>query len=144
MVGKAIVMEVGVWGMAGGVVATFATAATTWTFSRRQARVELAKLEQEIATIKAERESDMKSAEVQIMEQYRELYTKMLSDVGVQLDSLKKENSDIRKENHDRRDISDGMRREIQSLHIELEVLRSELKQIKNTYPCTDCPRRLS
>ena len=136
-------MEVGVWGMAGSVVATFATAATTWVFSRKQSRVELGKLEQEIATMKAERESDMKSAEVQIMEQYRELYTKMLSDVGAQLEHLKKENSDIRKENTERRDISDNMRREIQALHIELEVLRSELTQIKNTYPCTDCPRRL-
>jgi DNA repair exonuclease SbcCD ATPase subunit len=136
-------MEVGVWGMAGSVVATFATAATTWVFSRKQSRVELGKLEQEIATMKAERESEMKSAEVQIMEQYRELYTKMLSDVGAQLEHLKKENSDIRKENTERRDISDNMRREIQALHIELEVLRAELKQIKNTYPCTDCPRRL-
>lgn len=135
-------MEVGVWGMAGGVVATFATAATTWVFSRKQSRVERGKLEQEIATMKAERESEMKSAEVQIMEQYRELYTKMLSDVGAQLEHLKKENSDIRKENTERRDISDNMRREIQALHIELEVLRAELKQIKNTYPCTDCPRR--
>ena len=136
-------MEVGVWGMAGSVVATFATAATTWVFSRKQSRVELGKLEQEIATMKSERESDMKSAEVTIMEQYRELYTKMLSDVGVQLENLKKENSDIRKENTERRDISDNIRREIQALHIELEVLRSELTQIKNTYPCTDCPRRL-
>lgn len=134
-------MEIGVLGLAGGVVATFATAATTWLFSRRQAMVELAKLEQEIATMRAERESDVKSAEVQIMEQYRELYTKMLGDVGAQLEGLKKENSEIRKENHDRRDISDGMRREIQNLHIELEMLRAELELIKNTYPCSDCPR---
>lgn len=135
-------MEVGVLGLAGGAATTFITAWTTWFFSRRQARVELAKLEQEIETMKAQRSSEVKSAEVEIMEKYRELYAKMLDDVGQQLNDLKTENHEIRKENTERRDISDGMRREIQTLHIELESLRAELKQMKTEFPCVDCPRR--
>lgn len=135
-------MEVGFLGVIGSAVATFAAAGTTWVFSRRQARVELGKLEQEIETMKAQRSSEVKSAEVEIMEKYRELYTAMLSDVSGQLNDLKIENTEIRKENIERRDISDKMRREIQTLHIELEQLRSELKQMKTDFPCVDCPRR--
>ena len=135
-------MEVGILGLAGGAATTFITAWTTWFFSRRQARVEQAKLEQEIETMKAQRSSEVKSAEVEIMEKYRELYTAMLSDVSGQLNDLKVENNEIRKENIERRDISDKMRREIQTLHIELEQLRAELKQMKTDFPCADCPRR--
>jgi chromosome segregation ATPase len=142
-------MEVGILGLAGGVLTTFATAATTWVFSRRQARVELAKLEQEIETMRTQRTADVKSAEVEIMEKYREMYTKMLDDVSEQLTHLKADNEAIRKENTERRDYNEEVRRELRSVHVELEDTRKQLAQVlaelesmKQTYPCADCPRR--
>jgi septal ring factor EnvC (AmiA/AmiB activator) len=144
-------MEVGILGLAGGVVATFATATTTWLFSRRQAMVETEKLQQEIETMRTQRKADVKSAEVEIMEKYREMYTKMLDDVSEQLTHLKADNDQIRKENIERRDYNEEVRRELKSVHVELEDTRkqlanvlSELESMKQTYPCTDCPRRLS
>jgi chromosome segregation ATPase len=136
-------MEVGIWGMVGGVVTTFATAATTWAFSRKQSKVEIDKLRQEVETMEAKRESDVKTAEIEIMERYRELYNAMVEDLGKQLSQIKVENELIRKENVERRDLSDSMRREIQSLHIEIDGLRKELTQLKSDFPCADCPRRV-
>jgi septal ring factor EnvC (AmiA/AmiB activator) len=151
MVAKQKVMEVGILGLAGGVVATFATAATTWLFSRRQAQVETEKLQQEIETMRTQRKADVKSAEVEIMEKYREMYTKMLDDVSEQLTHLKADNEAIRKENIERRDYNEEVRRELKSVHVELEDTRkqlanvlAELESMKQTYPCSDCPRRLS
>ena len=93
--------------------------------------------------MEAKRESDVKTAEIEIMERYRELYNAMVEDLGKQLSQIKVENELIRKENVERRDLSDSMRREIQSLHIEIDGLRKELTQLKSDFPCADCPRRV-
>jgi len=149
-------MEVGILGLAGGVLTTFATAATTWFFSRRQAKVELAKLEQEIETMRTQRTADVKSAEVEIMEKYRELYNNLVEDLGKQLHLLKQENTDIRKEVADRRELTDKMiqemrnveteaitlRKEIVELRNDNVQLRAEMAQLKSDFPCVDCPRR--
>lgn len=136
-------MEIGIWAVAGGVLTTFATAATTWVFSRRQSAVEIDKLMQEVATMAAQRDSEVKSAEVLIMERYRELYNQMVDDLGKQLTLVKAENEATRKEVNERRDISDNMRRELDTLHRELSEVRKELAQMKNDFPCDTCPRRL-
>jgi len=136
-------MEVGIWGLIGTVVTTFTTAGATWIFTRRQNKVEIDKLRQEVQTMEAQRESDVKSAEVEIMERYRQLYNAMVEDLGKQLTDLKAENEAVRKEVNERRDISDNMRRELDTLHRELSEVRTELAKMKTDFPCSDCPRRL-
>ena len=149
-------MEVGILGLAGGAATTFITAWTTWFFSRKQAKAELGKLEEEIAKMRAERESEMKSAEVEIMEKYRELYTRMLDDVGKQLESMKADNTAIRLENSERREINQKMvlsmtamevesksvKLELERVNAKLEAVTKELHQMKTDFPCADCPRR--
>ena len=93
--------------------------------------------------MEAQRESDVKSAEVEIMERYRQLYNAMVEDLGKQLTDLKAENEAVRKEVNERRDISDNMRRELDTLHRELSEVRTELAKMKTDFPCSDCPRRL-
>ena len=90
----------------------------------------------------AERTNAVKTAEVQIMERYRELYNNMVDDLGKQLSGLKEDNAEMRKENLHRREMTDNMRREIQSLHVEIAELRKELTSMKEEFPCVDCPRR--
>jgi uncharacterized protein involved in exopolysaccharide biosynthesis len=137
-------MEIGLWGMIGGVATTFATAATTWVFSRRQSQVEIDKLRQEVQTMEAQRESEVKTAEVEIMERHRQLYNSIVDDLGRQLTDLKTENAAVRKEVNERRDITDNMRRELDTVHRELSQVRQELTQMKIDFPCADCPRRVA
>lgn len=135
-------MEVGIWGMIGGVATTFATAATTWVFSRRQSSVEISKLQQEVETMRAQRENDVKTSELEIVERHAKLYNALVDDLGRQLLDLKKENATIREENAERLRVSDETRREISLLHHELAQVRAELNQMKIDFPCESCPRR--
>jgi chromosome segregation ATPase len=135
-------MEIGFWGMFGGVVTTFATAATAAFFTRRQSKVEIEKLQQEVATMAAQRDSEVQNAQVEIMQKYRELYNAMVEDLGRQLTDLKAENQLVRTEVNERRDITDNMRRELDTVHRELSQVRQELAQMKKDFPCAECPRR--
>lgn len=121
-------MEVGLWEIIGGGLATFATAAATWVFSRKQSQAEIGKLQQEIQTIAAERERDMKSSEVEIMERYRQLYNALVEDITRQMDQLKKDNEKYREQ--------------IRKLEKNDNDLRRELNDLKREFPCIDCPRR--
>lgn len=135
-------MEIGILGLAGGVVTTFATAATTWVFSRRQNKVEIGKLEQEIETMRAQREGEVKSVEVEIMERYRQLYNAMVDDLGKQLTDLKSENADIRRTLTEREKIVDEMARTMRNMENDHQELRKEMAAYKIDFPCAECPRR--
>ncbi len=135
-------IEVGIWEVLAGVLATFASGATAWVFSRRQSKVEIEKLQQEVHTMAAQRESEVKSKELEIMDKYREFYNNITDDLGKQLSALKAENETVRSEVNERREITDQMRHEIRSLHVEIAQLRGELKTMKEEFPCVDCPRR--
>lgn len=135
-------MEIGIYEIVGGVIATFFTALITAFFTRRESKIQIERLQEEVVQMRSQRESNEKSAQVEIMERYTEMYNKMLVDVGQQLDTLKRENGEIRQENVDRRMLSDEMRREIHTLHHELNAVRKELEQMKIDFPCKDCPRR--
>jgi len=126
----------------GAVIAAGGSGAVAWFFSRKQSAVEIDKLRQEVKTMEALRDSDVKTAEVEIMEKYRELYNNLVEDLGKQLNLLKQENTDIRKEVADRRELTDKMAREMRNVESEVIELRAEMAQLKSDFPCADCPRR--
>jgi hypothetical protein len=134
----------------GAVLTAAGSGAVAWFFSRKQSAVEIDKLRQEVKTMEALRDSDVKTAEVEIMEKYRELYTNLVDDLGKQLNILKQENSDIRKALSDRQIIMDEMARSMHNMEAEVKksredniILKAEMKQLKNDFPCIDCPRRV-
>ena len=125
-------MEVGIWGMVGGVVTTFATAATTWAFSRKQSRVELEKLRQEVETMEAMRASEVKTAEIEIMNKYRDLYNSMIDDLRTRIEQMIQDAA-IQEERHEM---------QIKVLQNEVDKLKAEIRALKTEFPCADCPRR--
>lgn len=135
-------MEIGIIEMIGGAATSVLIAATSWWFTRRQSRVEIEKMVQEVETMKAMRGSDVKTAEMEIVKSYNEIQKQMLEDLGKQLSALKEENVIIRQEVNERRKHNDAMKREMVTLHRDIAELRIELEKMRNEYPCADCPRR--
>jgi chromosome segregation ATPase len=127
---------------AGAVIISAGTGAVTWFFSRKQSAAEVAKLEQEIKTMQASRESEVQSTKIEIMEKYRDLYNNIVEDLGKQLEGLKHENETIRKEVAERRELTDKMVREMRNVESEVLELRAEMAKLKSDFPCVDCPRR--
>lgn len=63
--------------------------------------------------------ADVQSKEFSNIELYRGATNKLIKDLSTQIDQLLEDNSSLRE---------------------KVEGLSSEIKQMKNTYPCTDCP----
>lgn len=137
----------------GSAALTFVSGATAWWFTRRQSKLELDKKEQELETVKALRESEVKGKELEIFERFNEIQKNIVNDLAAQLDGMKAEAKELRAEVQDRRKYADETRQEIQSLYRTIDVnkkdsereirkLRGELEKMKIEFPCADCPRR--
>jgi predicted nucleic acid-binding Zn-ribbon protein len=148
-------MEIGIWGVLGGVITTFATAATAAFFTRRQSKVEIEKLEQEVATMAAQRDSEQKSADFEMVERFNRFQAGLMDSLKKEITDLRSEYDKSRQENLERREYADKLRIEVDQLHRTIEynkkqsdreiaLLRKELKTMKDEFPCVDCPRRLA
>lgn len=147
-------MEVGLWDILAGAGATFATAGAAAFFTRRQSKVEIEKLQQEVKSMEVDRESAIKTAEMEIVERFNIFQAGLMESLKKEITDLREDYDKNRKELRERQEYSDKLRIEVDQLHRtidynkkesdrEMTKMRKELNAMKREFPCVDCPRRV-
>lgn len=155
-------MDIGLWDILAGSAATFATAGAAAFFTRRQAKIEIEKLrqevkisEQEVKRMEVDRESAIKTAEMEIVERYNKFQAGLMESLKKEITDLREDYDKSRTELRERQEYSDKLRVEIDRLQRTIEhnkkeadreitKLRKELEAVKREFPCADCPRRVN